>query len=201
MSEKKKSPPPKTVEKRFAKPVHDSLRASDGDGAAAVSEHVSGQKQLATFESAMKLFHARKLREARELFRDAAEGPERDVAQRARLHIAMCDRRLEQAQVSMSSAEDYYNYGVTLLNQRNPFEARRCLEKAHEMSPNADHICYALAAAQAQTGDPQRAYENLKRAIDLEPRNRAIARQDGDFGALAHQPPFDTLLHPEKKNW
>jgi len=202
MSEKKKSPPPKFVEKRSTKPhAHDAVRMAGRDGAVAISERISPQKQLATFESAMKLFHARKLKEARELFRNAAEGPERDVAQRARLHIAMCDRRLEQAQVSMNSAEDYYNYGIALLNTRNSFEARRHLEKAHEMAPNSDHICYALAAAQAQTGDPQKAYENLKRAIDLEPRNRAIARGDGDFAALANQPPFDTLLHPEKKNW
>ena len=201
MSEKKKSPPPKMAESRGVKLSQESERTHDRDGAVAVSERISPQKQLATFESAMKLFHTRKLREARELFRNAAEGPERDVAQRARLHIAMCDRRLEQIQVSMSTAEDYYNYGVALLNQRNVFEARRCLEKAHEMSPNTDYICYALAAAQAQTGDPQRAYENLKRAIDMEPRNRALARQDGDFAALSHQPPFDTLLHPEKKNW
>src|SRR5207248_11160488 len=136
------------------------------DGAVAVSVRITPQKQLATCESAMKRFRARHLGDARELFRNAAEGPERDVAQRARLHVASCDRRLEHAQVSMSSAEDYYNYGVALLNTRNIFEARRHLEKAHEMSPNLDHICYALAVAQAQTGEPQKAYENLKRAID-----------------------------------
>ncbi len=200
MSEKKKSPSPKMNDRRSARLSQESA-TSHRDGAVAVSQRITTQKQLATFESAMKLFHARKLREARELFRNATEGPERDVAQRARLHIAMCDRRLEQAQVSMSSAEDYYNYGVALLNQRNVFEARRCLEKAHEMAPDVDHICYAMAAAQAQSGDAQKAYESLKRAIELEPRNRAIARQDGDFAGLSHQPPFDTLLHPEKKNW
>jgi hypothetical protein len=41
----------------------------------------------------------------------------------------------------------------------------------------------------------------LRRAIELEPRNRIIARQDHDFGPLAHQPPFDALLYPEKKGW
>ena len=49
----------------------------------------------------MKLFHARKLQEARDLFQQAADGPERDVAQRAQLHIAMCDRRLQQTTVSL----------------------------------------------------------------------------------------------------
>jgi len=148
----------------------------------------------------MRFFHARKFKEARERFAEAAGGPERDVAQRARLHIAMCDRRLQQAPVSLGSAEDYYNYGVALINSRNVAEARMHLEKAIQIAPGSDHIHYALALAQALSGDVANACENLKRAIELEPRNRIIARQDADFGPLAHQPPFDALLYPEKKS-
>jgi len=150
----------------------------------------------------MKLFHARKLKEARALFETAAAGPERDVAQRARLHIAMCDRRLEQAAPpTLHSAEDYYNYGVAMINVRRITEARSHLERALQMAPGTDHIHYALALAQALGGDPVNAYENLKRAIELEPRNRIMARQDADFAPLANQPPFDTLIYPEKKGW
>jgi hypothetical protein len=42
------------------------------------------------------------------------------------------------------------------------------------------------------------AQQNLKRAIELEPRNRLIARQDADFAPLANQPPFDAIIYPEK---
>lgn len=149
----------------------------------------------------MKLFHARNLKEARELFVQAAQGPERDVANRATLHVSMCDRRLEQAPVNLGSAEEYYNYGIALLNTRNAHEARAHLEKALQLSPGADHVLYALASAQALTGDFAAAYENLRRAIELEPRNRIIARQDSDFAHFASQPPFDSLLYPEKKLW
>jgi len=38
-------------------------------------------------------------------------------------------------------------------------------------------------------GDGNGACENLKRAIDLEPRNRILARQDPEFSALASQFP------------
>ncbi|HTS30975.1 MAG TPA: tetratricopeptide repeat protein [Bryobacteraceae bacterium] len=169
--------------------------------AAAHAQANDPRKQLGAFEAAMKLFHARQLREARELFVNAAGGPESDVAQRARVHIAMCDRRLEQAPVNLLSAEDYYNYGVALINTRNMAEACVHLKKALEIAPNADHVHYALALAQALGGDPMRAYESLRRAIELEPRNRIIARQDQDFAPLAHQPPFDTLLYPDKKGW
>ncbi len=167
----------------------------------AVEQPLVSARQLSAFEAAMKLFHARKLKEAREQFVLATEGPERDVAQRASLHIAMCDRRLLQSAVQLQSAEDYYNYAIALLNTRNVAEARKHLETALEMAPGADHVHYALGLAQALGGDLSGAYGNLKRAIELEPRNRIIARQDADFAPLANQPPFDSLLYPEKKGW
>jgi tetratricopeptide (TPR) repeat protein len=191
-----KSPVPKTA--KHPEPVR--TRASS-TAAAAVPQPWNSQQQLTAFEAAMKLFHARDLRQARALFQQAVDGPERDVAQRARLHMAMCDRRLEQETVSLRSAEDYYNYAIALVNQRKLAEAREHLQKALEISPGADHVHYALAAVLALTGDPAGAHENLKRAIEIEPRNRIMARQDADFSAVAGQPLFETLLYPEKKNW
>jgi tetratricopeptide (TPR) repeat protein len=178
-----------------------SARHAHSNAAATAVPAASSPNQFGSFEAAMKLFHARQFKEARNLFVQAAGGPERDVANRARLHIAMCERRLQQATVNLGSAEDNYNYGVALINSRNLAEARAHLEKALEMSPGADHIHYALALAQALAGDLTNAQQNLKRAIELEPRNRLIARQDADFAPLANLPPFDTLIYPEKKSW
>jgi tetratricopeptide (TPR) repeat protein len=209
MPEKRKSPAARSSEGRMSKPPGNKPAKSSEpqrsvasrDAAVAVAQPLNAARQLSSFEAAMKLFHTRKLGEARELFQIAESGPERDVAQRARLHIAMCDRRLEQATVTLGSAEDYYNYGIALINARKVTEARTHLEKALQMAPGTDHIHYALALAQALSGDVAGAHENLKRAIDLEPRNRIMARQDADFAPLAHQPPFDVLLYPEKRNW
>jgi len=157
--------------------------------------------QLAAFEAAIKLFHARQLVDARVLFQQAAAGAERDVAQRAQAHIAMCDRRLQPAAVSFGTAEEYYTYGVALINARNIAEARTHLEKALSIAPGSEHIHYALALAQALAGDLANAQVNLRRAIELEPRNRLMARQDADFAPLAHQAPFRGLLYPDKDAW
>src|SRR5690242_20836864 len=46
---------------------------------------------------------------------------------------------------------------------------------------SADHVLYALALAKGLAGDIDGAHDHLKRAIDLEPRNRISARQDADF--------------------
>ena len=59
----------------------------------------------------------------------------------------------------------------------------------------------ALALAQALSGDVASAYDHLKRAIELEPRNRLIARQDADFAPIVNQQPFHSLIYPEKKTW
>jgi tetratricopeptide (TPR) repeat protein len=155
--------------------------------------------QLDVYEAAMKLFHARRLAEARVLFQQASAGAERDVAQRAQVHIAMCDRRLEQPTVSFATAEECYNYGVALFNAHNAAEARTHLEKALALAPGSEHIHYALALAQGLSGDLSAAHENLRRAIELEPRNRMLARQDSDFAPLANQAAFRALLYPEKK--
>ena len=209
MSEKRNSPAAKNTEGRMsksqgtkpAKYSEPERSVTVSGGAVAVAQPLNAARQLSSFEAAMKLFHARKLQEARDLFETVATGPERDVAQRARLHIAMCDGGLQQATVNLKSAEDYYNYGIALINSRKIAEARTHLEKALQMAPGTDHIHYALALAQALAGDVLNAHENLQRAIELEPRNRIMARQDADFAPLANQPPFDVLLYPEKKGW
>jgi tetratricopeptide (TPR) repeat protein len=172
-----------------------------GNAPDAAAPAAGAPNQFTSFEAAMKLFHARQFKEARVLFTQAVRGPERDVANRAQLHAAMCDRRLQQTIVKLGSAEDHYTYGVALINSRNLPEARAHLEKAVEMSPGADHVHYALALAQALAGDLANAHNSLQRAIELEPRNRMIARQDADFAPVANQPPFDALLYPEKKSW
>ena len=209
MPEKRKGSAAKIEDRRMNKPQAPKTpknpepvrTAASPPTAATAEEPWNSQKQLAAFEAAMKFFHARELPQARTLFHRAAEGPERDVANRARLHGVMCDRRLEQETVSLRTGEDYYNYGIALINQRKLAEAREHLQKALELAPGADHIYYGLAAAQALSGDVAGAYDNLRRAIELVPRNRALARQDADFSPVAGQPSFEALLYPEKKNW
>ena len=204
MPDKKRSSVPKTAEKRMPEPpANESAKTPDSGSAAAAPapQHLDSQRQWAAYEAAMRLFHARNLKEARDLFAQASVGPERDVAQRARLHIAMCDRRLEQTPVALGTAEDYYNYGIALFNARNVTAAVEHLETALRLAPGSDHIYYALGLAQALAGDLNGAYGSLKRAIELEPRNRIAARQDADIAHLTGQPPFEGLLYPEKKGW
>jgi tetratricopeptide (TPR) repeat protein len=155
---------------------------------------------MESFEEGMHLFHARKFQQARELFQQAVRGADRAVTHRAGLHARMCEQRLESAGLVLNTPEEHYNYAVTLINSRDLATAQKHLRAALAGAPTADHVLYALAACQSLSGDLQAAYENLKRAIDLQPRNRLAARQDPDFAAMAGQPAFHRLLYPDKKN-
>jgi tetratricopeptide (TPR) repeat protein len=175
-------------------------KATPGDvtHSGAVAQSARIPDQLEVFEAGIKLFHTRKFREARERFLASMRGPDRGIAHKSELHVRMCDRRLEEQALVLKTADEHYDYAITLINERKLPVARQHLMKGLEQQPDADHIFYALALCDGLSGDIQGACENLKRAIEIQPRNRIAARQDADFAGIANQPPLDRLLFPEK---
>lgn len=154
--------------------------------------------QYKTFERGIQLLNRKNYREAREMFEKARQGPSLEIASNAQSHVRMCERRLAAPPPEPKSAEDHYNYGVALINLRNLEQAKKYLGLALDMEPRADHVHYAMGVCLALSGDAPGAYDSLKRAIELQPRNRMVARQDSDLDAVSNQPRFDRLLYPER---
>ncbi len=205
MAVKRTKPAPKSIAKSAestasATAARSGKAVSAASGAAAAPRAAGAPDQLQLYESGIRLFNASRYREARELFAKAARGYDRGIAHRAELHVRMCDRRLEEPVALPQTAEEHYTYGVALINARELAAAREHLQAALAMASEADHVYYALALCYGLAGDLQAAYENLKRAIELQPRNRIQARQDADFAPFSGLPPLDRLLYPEKKN-
>ena len=155
----------------------------------------AAEAQLRRYEDAYRLFRAQDYAHAKTAFELAADGPQRELTHNARLHVSMCERRLQSAPVEFSTAEENYNYAIARLNARELAAARRYFDAAFAMAPNGDHILYGLALCCGLGGDYQGCYENLKRAIDLQPKNRLIARQDPDFNTIVQHPVFHQLLY------
>jgi tetratricopeptide (TPR) repeat protein len=147
--------------------------------------------QLKLYDQAVHLFSQRKFAEACEMFVRIAKGPAPHIADKARSYAQICERRTSSAEVNLATAEDHFNYGVERLNARDVQLAMYHLNRALAMQPDADHVLYTMALCCGFAGDGNGACENLKRAIDLEPKNRILARQDPEFTALASQ--FPTL--------
>jgi tetratricopeptide (TPR) repeat protein len=153
---------------------------------------------LKLYEEAMRRFNKQNFRRAKELLEKVTAGPSRELAERARVHLAICEQRLQRsAPVSLRSAEDHYHYAVARMNVSDYGTARQHLEKAVRLAPKADHIHYALAALASLEGKAEEALEHLARAIKLQPQNRTQARKDEDFRFLEGDPRFQSLLQPE----
>ncbi len=160
----------------------------------AAADVMDSAKQAELFEKAMRLFHSRDYAGARTIFDKAAGGPVPAMAHAARLHAKMCERRLSRAEPKIETPEERYNYAVGLINLRRLSDAEAQLTKALEAAPNADHLHYALALARGLQGDYEGAHRHMKRAIDLQPRNRTLARNDPDFAELLQRGALRELL-------
>jgi tetratricopeptide (TPR) repeat protein len=209
MPVKKNKPMPKSPEKRNvpeASPAQGGRNGQTGravpgaKAGSAAPPRETGHSQMQSFEEGMRMFHVRKFQQAREFFLQAMRGADRAVSHRAGLHARMCEQRLESAGPLLNTPDEHYNYAITLINSRDLVKAQKHLRAALDADSAADHVFYALAACQSLGGDLQSAYENLKRAIDLQPRNRLAARQDPDLAALAGHPAFTRLLYPDRKS-
>ena len=77
-------------------------------------------------------------------------------------------------------------YAATLaLNAGAPDKALEHLAAAAASEPDSDHVHYMLAVARAAAGETKAAVTHLHRAIELNPDNRFLAR---------NEPSFETLL-------
>ena len=154
---------------------------------------------MKVYEGAMRHFNHQNFRRAKEILEKVLAGPSRELAERARVHLAICEQRLQRAPaVHLRGADDHYHYAVSQINSGNYEEARAHLEKARKLAPKADHVYYALASVAALTGEPEEACKHLAQAIKLRPENRYHARNDSDFKPLEDDVRFQELLYPER---
>jgi tetratricopeptide (TPR) repeat protein len=156
--------------------------------------------QSGLYEQAVHAFHSGNFAAAKSLFERVATGPSREMAHSAKLHANMCARRLMRPEMSLRTADEHYDYAVALVNERRFEQAERHLLLALAQTPKADHLFYALALCRGLCGDLQGAYVNLKRAIELHPRNRTAARNDPDFAEIGQLSPLVELLYPESRS-
>jgi tetratricopeptide (TPR) repeat protein len=156
------------------------------------------KESMSRFENALELFNRNQFSKARSIFERLMENPARELAERARVYWNICEQRLARSAPQPKTAEELYNYAVSLANQGNPEEAEQHLKRALKLSPQSDYLYYALATTYAQREDIKGALEYLLKAIELNERNRYQAQNDADFANLLEDPRFTELLYPEK---
>jgi tetratricopeptide (TPR) repeat protein len=120
-----------------------------------------------------------------------------EIKDRCRIYISTCQRQLQGRGRSFPSAEEHYDYAISLLNTGYYEEAREQLNQILSDNPGIDYAYYGLAVLESITGHTQDCLSNLTRAIELNPKCRVQARADNDFQNMADDPRFTELLYPE----
>ena len=186
----------RTISHAYAEAIAARKRAEAELAARMAAERQAAEKQTQHYEKAVGFFNNRKFSRALQWFEKAAEGPESTLRHRAQVHARICTERVSATKLKLKTADDYYNYGIKLINDRELEEAGRCLEKALRLSADGDHIHYAASVVHALRGAAVAAVESLRRAIELNERNRSLARTDADLSSLRDHPAWTELISP-----
>ena len=93
-----------------------------------------GQLQAAVkqFEAAVRYFQKESYEKAKELLKRLADTAPPEVAERARVHLRLCERRRAPAPTPKTAADNYL-FGVAELNAGRLDSAADFLEKAHKL--------------------------------------------------------------------
>ncbi len=149
---------------------------------------------IKSFEDGALAFRKQNYLKAKEIFQKLALTGVAGVAERARIHLRLCEQKLSRPTPPPRNAEELYTLGVGALNSRRIDDALQYLGKALKAAPGREYIWYALAAAYSLRGDGESALHHLAEAIHLRPQNRKQARDDEDFQSLANDARFKELV-------
>lgn len=149
------------------------------------------------YEAGLKAMQEHKFDKAKAVLEKIiATGP-KELADRARVHLSTCNQQLANSSTSFKSAEEHFDYAVSLMNAGQYEQSRTHLEKILKQDGKADFAFYGLAVLDCLTGQVEGSLKNLREAIRLNPHNRFQARNDSDFQNMADDPRFTELLYPE----
>jgi tetratricopeptide (TPR) repeat protein len=152
---------------------------------------------LQSYEAGLRSMQEHKYDKAKALLQKVVAGGNRELGDRASVHLNACNQQLERGATQFKTPEEHFDYAVSLMNLGDYVGAREHIEKLAKQVPKADYVAYGLAALDCLTGHVEDSLRNLGRAISLNPALRFQARNDSDFQNLSEDPRFTELLYPD----
>jgi tetratricopeptide (TPR) repeat protein len=152
---------------------------------------------LQSYEVGLRAMQEHKYDKAKAQLQKVAASSNRELADRANVHLHACNQQLERDAIQFKTTEEHYDYIVSLINLGDYVSAREHLERLSKQVPKADYVAYGMAALDCLTGHAEDSLKNLARAISLNPALRFQARNDADFQNLSEDPRFTELLYPD----
>ena len=149
------------------------------------------------YEAGLRALQEHKFEKAKASLQKVIAGTNKELADRAAVHLSACNQHLDRVTNQFKSPEEHYDYAISLMNIGDYVMAREHLEKLSKQVPKADYVAYGLAALDCLTGHVEDSLRHLDNAIRLNPALRFQARNDSDFQNLAEDPRFTELLYPD----
>jgi tetratricopeptide (TPR) repeat protein len=141
---------------------------------------------IAAYERGLEAIQRHEYRQAAVLLQSVLHQypEEKELHERVRLYLQVCERHLQPVdRTPRTSAERVY--GATLAVNAGAYDQAVELATAALAGDEAlDAAEYILSVALALRGDTPESLAHLRRAIELNPDNREIARRDPDLDAL-----------------
>ncbi len=150
---------------------------------------------LPEYEKGIELLQQREFTQAEAQFEKLLAGfPEiKNLVDRARIYIALCQKQRKQAP-ELEGFDDFYNHGVYLSNRGDYTEALQHLSKALEFEPQSPKVHYSIASVLCLQGEREPSLDALRISIELDESIRIYAKNDPDFQRLQGDPDFNQLV-------
>lgn len=171
----------------------DSSAAKKAQTLKELSRHTENARK--DFDRGIAALQRKKFEEAERNFTDLIQKypDEKELVDRSRVYVAICERQKRAAEPAMTEPEDFYYAAVVEKNRGNVPEAIEHLKHAAKKN-GGGRVEFLLACCYAQTGESEVSLQNLKKAIEEDQRHRILARHDRDFDPLRESPEFQELL-------
>jgi tetratricopeptide (TPR) repeat protein len=138
---------------------------------------------IAIYETGVRALQRHDFEKAADQFRQIIQRypEERELHERSVLYLRVCERETARRPVSPQTPQERVYAATMALNAGDPATALDHLQRALTDAPDSDHAHYIMAVTLASQGQSTKALDHLKRSIELNPDNRALARQDPDL--------------------
>lgn len=151
---------------------------------------------VGVYERGVEALQRRAFAAAAERFREVLQRypDERELHERARLYLRVCERELERREPTPQTLEERVYAATIALNAGADEEAYGHLTRALAEDPRNGNVHYMLAVVHARRGDAATAMSHLRRAVDLDTEFRAVARRDPDLDRLRDDEGFRQVV-------
>jgi Tfp pilus assembly protein PilF len=138
---------------------------------------------IGIYEAGVRALQRHDFQKAADQFRQVIDRypEERELHERSVLYLRVCERETARRPTDPQTAQERVYAATVALNAGDPATALDHLRRALADAPDSDHAHYIMSVALALDGQTTESLIHLRRSIDLNPDNRALARQDPDL--------------------